>query len=150
MFFHNEKWFIFNLSKVRVQKKKKLIEFSIKGWVDVSGGGQILLKKNKKNMPLKSFKAILSHFRPIFFPFLGDQTLNQAAPMLHPLLQPITNSHHPRYHPHPSLPTLSLLTTTTAIHHCYHSPVHFVLLLCTVSLNWIWEKKMSQRYAVYF
>ena len=43
---------------------KKIIEFSIKGWVGGSGGGQILLKKNKKNMPLKS---ILGHFRPTFF-----------------------------------------------------------------------------------
>ena len=43
------------LIKGRVQKnKKKIIEFSIKGWVGVSGGGQILLKKSKKDMPLKT------------------------------------------------------------------------------------------------
>ena len=35
------------MNKGRVQKKK-LIEFSIKGWVGGSGGGQILLKKIKK------------------------------------------------------------------------------------------------------
>ena len=40
--------------------KKKLIEFSIKGWVGVSGGGQILLKI--KNMPLK---PILGYFKPL-------------------------------------------------------------------------------------
>ena len=40
--------------------KKILIEFSIKGWVGVSGGGNFLLKKIK-NMPLKS---ILGHFKP--------------------------------------------------------------------------------------
>ena len=37
--------------------KKKLIEFSIKGWVGVSGGGQILFKKLKKH-------AYKIHFRP--------------------------------------------------------------------------------------
>ena len=36
---------------------KKLIKFSIKGWVGGSGGGQILLKKNKNH----AFKI---HFRP--------------------------------------------------------------------------------------
>ena len=30
------------------KNKKKLIEFSIKGWVGESGRGQILLKKTKK------------------------------------------------------------------------------------------------------
>ena len=41
--------------------KKKLIEFSINGWVVGSGGVQILLKKIKINMPLKS---ISGHFNP--------------------------------------------------------------------------------------
>ena len=41
---------------------KKIIEFSIKGWVGGSGGSQILFKKRiKKNMTLKS---ILGHLKP--------------------------------------------------------------------------------------
>ena len=36
---------------------KKIIEFSIKGWLNGSGGGQVLFKKS---MPLKS---ILGHFK---------------------------------------------------------------------------------------
>ena len=36
--------------EVREGFKKKLIEFFIKGWVGVSGGGQILLKKIKKRL----------------------------------------------------------------------------------------------------
>ena len=44
-------------NNIREGLKQKSIEFSIKGWVGGSGGGQILLKKI---MPLKS---ILSHFR---------------------------------------------------------------------------------------
>ena len=42
---------------VREGFKKRLIEFSIKGWLGGSGGDQILFKK----MPLKS---ILGHFKP--------------------------------------------------------------------------------------
>ena len=42
--------------KGRVQKE--LIEFSIKGWVIVSGGVKFYLK-NKKNMPLKSILGYL-------------------------------------------------------------------------------------------
>ena len=49
------------IAKGRFQKKKKLVEISTKGWVGGSGGGQFPLKKNKKNMPLKS---ILGHFKP--------------------------------------------------------------------------------------
>ena len=33
--------------KGRVQKNKKIIDFSSKGWEVISGGGQILLKKKK-------------------------------------------------------------------------------------------------------
>ena len=38
-----------------------MLEFSIKGCVGGSGGGKILFKKNKKNMPLKS---ISGHSKP--------------------------------------------------------------------------------------
>ena len=55
---------IFGRVKGRVQKnkKQKLIEFSIKGWVGVLRRGSFSIKKYiKKNMPLKS---ILGHFKP--------------------------------------------------------------------------------------
>ena len=35
-------------TKGRVQKKKKIVDWSTKGWVGGSGGGQNPLKKNKK------------------------------------------------------------------------------------------------------
>ena len=46
------------LIKGRVQKnKKKIIEFSIKGWLGLSGWGQILLKKIKKKQAFKVKKV---------------------------------------------------------------------------------------------
>ena len=58
---HENDYLFKDRSLGKVSKKKKLVEISTKGWVGGSGGGQFPLKKNKKNMPLKS---ILGHFEP--------------------------------------------------------------------------------------
>ena len=59
------------MKKIREVFKKRLIEFSIKGWMGGSGGDPFLLKRNIKNMPLKFILGYLEPFKKRLFFFVG-------------------------------------------------------------------------------
>ena len=58
---------MFDIIKGRVKKNKKIIEFSIKGWVGGSGGGQIRGPKFEHQADeMREIKAMFGWFIPLY------------------------------------------------------------------------------------